>query len=385
MERESIAVQRIGAVLFYGIVILLAYLLFRISEPFLAPLAWAGVLVVLFYPLQHRLERRLGKTGAASISTTGVTLILIIPAIFVAVAFVRQSIDAVRGAQEAFNIDHVAWVNHMWVGISERIPGTSPEDLSNLAKQGGEKLGTFLAAELGPLVKNLFGFFFDLFVIILAMFYFFRDADELLASLRGILPFEEEHSDMMIRDSHELIFASVTSSLVAAAFHAVAGGIGFALTGIGAPIFWGVLMGFFSLVPVIGSAFIWLPAAIGLMLKGHIVDGIFLIVLCSVVVGMVDNLIRPWMISGRAQLSGLVIFVGVLGGIAVFGLLGVVLGPIVVALAASVLELYRKRGRPKNGDDARRQTGWGQSRARARVGRSAATEITDESETRTQT
>jgi predicted PurR-regulated permease PerM len=348
MERESIAVQRIGAVLFYGIVVLLAYLVFRISEPFLAPLAWAGVLVVIFYPLHRRLERRWGKTWAASASTTGVTLILIVPAIFVGIAFVRQSIEAVRNAQQAFNIDHVAWVGQAWQRLSQHIPGTSPEDLSSLAKQNGEKLGAFLASQLGPILKNLVGFFFDLFVIILAMFYFFRDADDIMAGLRQILPFEEEHSELMIRDSHELIFASVTSSLVAAAFHAAAGGIGFAVTGVGAPVFWGVLMGFFSLVPVIGSAFIWLPAAIGLMLKGHIVAGIFLIVLCSVVVGLVDNLIRPWMISGRAQLSGLVIFVGVLGGIAVFGLLGVVLGPIVVALAASLLELYRKRGRPKN-------------------------------------
>jgi predicted PurR-regulated permease PerM len=348
MERETTAVQRIGAVLFYGIVVLLAYLVFRISEPFLAPLAWAGVLVVLFYPLHRRLERRWGKTWAASASTTGVTLILIVPAIFIAVAFVRQSIDAVRAAEQAFEIDHVAWVGHGWERISQHIPGTSPEDLSNFAKQSGEKLGSFLASQVGPMVKNLFGFFFDLFVIILAMFYFFRDADDLMASLRQILPFEEEHSELMIRDSHELIFASVTSSLVAAAFHALVGGIGFAVTGIGAPVFWGVLMGFFSLVPVIGSAFIWLPAAIGLMLKGHIAAGIFLILLCSVLVGTVDNLIRPWMISGRAQLSGLLIFIGVLGGIAVFGLLGVVLGPIVVALAASLLELYRQRGHPKD-------------------------------------
>jgi predicted PurR-regulated permease PerM len=348
MERESIAVQRIGAVLFYGIVILLAYLVFRISEPFLAPLAWAGVLVVLFYPLHRRLQKRLGKTRAASVSTAGVTLILIVPAIFIAIAFVRQSIEAVRSAQQVFQVDHLAWIGRSFQWISQHIPGTSADDLSDLAKQNGEKLGAFLASQLGPMVKNLFGFFFDLFVIVLAMFYFFRDADDIMASLRQILPFEEEHSELMIRDSHELIFASVTSSLVAAAFHALAGGIGFALTGVGAPVFWGVLMGFFSLVPVIGSAFIWLPAAIGLMLKGHIVAGIFLIVLCSVVVGLVDNLIRPWMISGRAQLSGLVIFVGVLGGIAVFGLLGVVLGPIVVALAASLLELYRKRGLPKN-------------------------------------
>ena len=100
------------------------------------------------------------------------------------------------------------------------------------------------------------------------------------------------------------------------------------------------MMGFFSLVPVVGSALIWVPASISLMLEGHIVHGIILALICSVIVGMIDNIIRPWLISGRAEMGGLVVFISVLGGIAVFGMLGIVLGPIVVALAAGLLDLY---------------------------------------------
>ena len=99
-------------------------------------------------------------------------------------------------------------------------------------------------------------------------------------------------------------------------------------------------MGFFSLVPVVGSALIWVPASISLMLEGHILRGIILALICSVIVGMIDNIIRPWLISGRAEMGGLVVFISVLGGIAVFGMLGIVLGPIVVALAAGLLDLY---------------------------------------------
>ena len=99
-------------------------------------------------------------------------------------------------------------------------------------------------------------------------------------------------------------------------------------------------MGFFSLVPVVGSALIWAPAAISLMLGGHIAKGIILALVCSVIVGMVDNIIRPWMISGRAEMGGLVVFISVLGGISVFGMLGIVLGPVVVATTASLLDLY---------------------------------------------
>ena len=164
----------------------------------------------------------------------------------------------------------------------------------------------------------------------------------------------------MMSEAHDLIFASVVSSVVAAAAHGILGGIAFGLTGINAPVFWGVMMGFFSLVPLVGSALIWVPVAISLIVQGHMGAGILLAVFCSVIVGLVDNVIRPWLISGRAEMGGLVVFISVLGGISVFGMLGVVLGPIVVATAASLLDLYvpsapgwKHRGRKRVGRKAR--------------------------------
>jgi predicted PurR-regulated permease PerM len=108
------------------------------------------------------------------------------------------------------------------------------------------------------------------------------------------------------------------------------------------------MMGFFSLVPVVGSSLIWVPAAVGLIAGGHIGRGILLIVICGLLVALVDNVVRPWLISGRAEMGGLVVFISVLGGISVFGLLGVVLGPIVVATAASMLDLYMPSSRAGN-------------------------------------
>jgi predicted PurR-regulated permease PerM len=100
------------------------------------------------------------------------------------------------------------------------------------------------------------------------------------------------------------------------------------------------MMGFFSLVPVVGSSLIWVPAAISLFASGHIGRGILLLIICGLLVALVDNIVRPWLISGRSEMGGLVVFISVLGGISAFGLLGVVLGPIVVATAASMLDLY---------------------------------------------
>jgi predicted PurR-regulated permease PerM len=337
-ERNS--QKRLGNALFYGIVVVLAYLVFLVFEPFLVSLAWAVVLVVVTYPVYARLARRWGAAPAAVLCTTGVTLILIVPMLLVMGAFVRQGVQAVESIQRGIANGHLAWVNELWLKIQQRFPDSNADDLGTMLHRYGERAAGYVAGRLGSILRNAAEFLFHLGVTILAMFYLYCDGETIVKRLRELLPFEEPHRERMIRESRDLIFASVTSSLVAAAAHGVLGGIAFGITGITAPVFWGVMMGFFSLVPVVGSAIIWAPAAVSLMLSGHLGRGILLVIICSVIVGLVDNVIRPWLISGRAKMSGLVIFISVLGGVSVFGMLGIVLGPIIIATAASLLDLY---------------------------------------------
>ena len=348
MTTELSSQKRLGSALFYGIVILLAYLVYLVFAPFLVPLAWAAVLVVVSYPAYERLAKRLKPSAAAIASTAAVTLILIVPTLLVMAAFVRQGVDAVQSVQLQVANGHFAWVSDLWARIQDRFPDASSEDLATSLRHYGELAAGFVATRLGTIVRHSALFVFHLGVTILAMFYLYRDGHSMVERLREVLPFELAHRNRMLSDARNLIFASVTSSLVAAAAHGLLGGLAFAVTGINAPIFWGVMMGFFSFVPLIGSALIWVPVSISLMAGGHVGRGILLVVFCSVIVGMVDNLIRPWLISGRAEMGGLVVFISVLGGISVFGLLGVVLGPIVVATAASLLDLYAPPSRAGN-------------------------------------
>lgn len=340
MTTEQSAEKRFGSVLFYAIVILLVYLVYLVFAPFLVALAWAGVLVVVSYPAYERLARRWGPGTAAIVSTLGVTLILIVPAILVTIVFVRQGVDAVQSIQLQATSGHFASVNHLWARMQQRVPELGSVEMSASLRRYGEQAAQFVAARLGAILRHAAGFLFDLSVTILAMFYLYRDGHSIVERLREVLPFEQSQRNRMLHDAREMIFASVTSSFVAAAVHGALGGLALGVAGIGAPIFWGVMMGFLSLIPVFGSALIWIPASIGLILGGHVVRGILLAAFCAIVVGSVDNVVRPWFISGRAEMSGLVVFISVLGGISVFGMLGAVLGPIVVATAASLLELY---------------------------------------------
>jgi predicted PurR-regulated permease PerM len=344
-KRENLAAElttqkRLATALFYGIIAVLAYLSYLIFEPFLAALAWAIVLVVVFHPVNEWLSRRWGRTMAAIASTAAVTLILIVPTLLVMGAFVQQGVSAVEEIQRGVTSGHFQWVNNLWSQIQERFPDASPGDLATTLHRYAEQAAGYLATRLGAVLRHTAVFLFHLSVSILAMYYLFRDGDSIVKRLRELLPFEDAHRARMIQESRDLIFASVISTLVAAAVHAVIGGLAFALTGVQAPLFWGVMMGFFSFVPVVGSSLIWVPAAIGLIAGGHIGRGILLVLICGLLVALVDNVVRPWLISGRAEMGGLVVFISVLGGISVFGLLGVVLGPIVVATAASMLDLY---------------------------------------------
>jgi predicted PurR-regulated permease PerM len=330
----------LGTALFYGIIILLAYLVYIVFEPFLVALAWAVVLVVVSYPLYLRLSRRWGPTWGSVAATAAVTLILIVPTVLVMVAFVREAVTAAQSIEVRVRTGHFAWLGALWTHLQHRYPSLVPQDLSAVIHRYAEEGATYVGARLGAVLRNGAEFLFDVFVTILAMFYLYRDGHSIVQRLREVLPFDQEHRELLVHDTRELILATVTSTLVAAGVHGVLGGIAFAVVGMPAAVFWGVMMGFFSLIPVVGSALIWVPISINFMLSGHMGKGIFLLIFCSLIVGMVDNFVRPWLISGRAEMSGLVIFISILGGIAVFGLLGVVLGPIVVALAANILDLY---------------------------------------------
>ncbi len=332
--------KRLGNVLFYAIVVIVAYLLYLIFAPFLVALAWAAVLVVVSYPFYEWLARRWGRTGSALATTIAVTLILIVPTLLVMVAFVRQAVVAAQSIHLGFEAGHFTWVSHFWDRLQAHFPELSAIDLTAALHRYAERVAAYVGEQLGTVLRHMAEFLFDLGVTILAMFYLYRDGDSMVTRLREVMPFDSEHRDRILRDARDLVFASVTSSLVAAAIHGTLGGLAFGATGIRAPVFWGVMMGFCSLVPVIGTALVWVPITISLLVQGHAGRAIVLLILCIAIVSVVDNVIRPWLISGRGEMGGLVIFISVIGGVAVFGMLGVVLGPIVVATAASVLDLH---------------------------------------------
>ena len=337
--------------------LLLAYAVFLIFKAFLVPLGWAAVLVVVFHPWHRRLEQRWGANRAALISTLAITLILVVPAMALLTAFVQQGIEAARSARDALEGSGVTSIQDAREWVQARFPALAQYDLAQVARQAAERVGAFFAARAGDLLKNVAVFFFDLFVMLFALFFFFRDRAELLASLRGLLPFGDEEVSEIFENAHELIQTSVTASFIIAGLQGLLGGITFALLGIGGAVFWGVTMAFLALIPLLGTGVVIAPTVLWLLISGQVTKGIILAIVGVALIGTVDNLLRPFLAAGRTQMSALVLFIAVLGGVNVFGMLGLVMGPIVLATARSLLAVYGKQHGTAGGDSKQQSAG----------------------------
>src|SRR5580692_11945188 len=337
--------SQLTTVLSYGAILLLGYFVFLIVEPFLVPLAWSAVLAIFFYPLHEKVLRKMKPTVAAMTSTLGVTLLLIVPSILVLIFTARQALVATAQIQSQMAVHgqgpNEGLVMHAEEWIRMRLPDSLQGiDLSDPVQQAAERTASFLGGRFTGLLKNLVTFFVDLFIMIFALFFMFRDGDEIVRGAKHLLPFDEDIQTDMLEESKELIFASVAVGLLVAAIQGVLGGISFAITGISSPIFWGALIAFFSLVPVVGSALIWGPAALWLGFTGHWGKALLVVVICGGVSTVADNIVRPMLLRNRTRLNELLLFIGVLGGLEAFGLLGLVAGPTIVAAAMGVFRVY---------------------------------------------
>jgi predicted PurR-regulated permease PerM len=188
-------------------------------------------------------------------------------------------------------------------------------------------------------LKNTAGFLFDLVIALFATFFLLRDSHAIVDVIRRVLPMEESARERLLSQIRALVSVSVTSAAIVAGVQGLLGGLVFAAVGIEAPVFWGVVMAFCCLLPL-GAWVVWLPAAIYLWANGAVVRAIIVVALGLGIVSAVDNVLRPVLLSERTSLNGLLIFVALLGGLGAFGALGLVLGPILVALLLALLKSY---------------------------------------------
>ena len=196
----------------------------------------------------------------------------------------------------------------------------------------------FVIGQAGGILKSAAEFVLALVITLAVLFFMIRDAPIFERGLRRVLPFGAEQNERLLKITSDLVSASVTATLTIALLHGVIGGLTFALLGLQGAVLWGTMLAIFSLVPAVGSAIIWVPAALWLALSGSLVKGIILTLVALLILGQIDNVVRPLLLAGKSQMSTLVLIISLLGGVSAFGFIGIVLGPLVAALLTALVE-----------------------------------------------
>ena len=314
------------------------YLCWLMLKPFVAVLAWASVLVIVFYPVHWRLKKLISRPGlCAGISSALVIAALVVPLSLISAAVINELGGAAEYVQTNLVMPEpnsavgraISWLQ-VHAGLSE---SRSQQILADALRSASGSLATRTLGWVGGTIGTIVQGFF----VIVAMYYLFRDGDQILAGLREFLPLEHSQSEAMFARAREVIGASVYGFVTIATIQGTLGGLAFWVLGLPSALLWGVLMTFLSMIPVTGSWLVWIPAALYLFGTGHWVKGILLIGWGALVVGTVDNILRPRLVGQRARLHELLVFFSVLGGLRLFGLLGLVLGPVVLAIAIALL------------------------------------------------
>ena len=330
--------ERVAVLAFYAVVVLLAYFVYQLFRPFLAPLAWAGVLAIAFWPVHRAFERRMHRAGAALLSTACVALLVIGPILAVASAFVSQ---AARILDEVPRLlAGMPGYAHRWLQEGLRyVPGGETIDPAAVLADSARRVAAFLSARAAAFLQDVAVFVVDLVITIFALFFLFRDGAAVMAAVRRVLPLEPDARERLIYETRTLVTASVTSGLIVAALQGLFGGLTFWALGLRAPIFWGVVMGVLCVLPF-GAWVVWAPAAVWLIATGSVWRGLVLACVGAGIVSAIDNFLRPMLLSGRSEMNGLLLFISLLGGVVAFGTVGLVLGPVVMAVAVSLFDVF---------------------------------------------
>ena len=320
------------------------YLCWLLLQPFVDVVLWAAVLVAVFQPVHRRIRARIASPSlAAALSTALVVATIFVPATFVTIAVVGELSDLAKalgsGDAQWASIERVLQTLERWM--------PSAVDLRHIDSRQFlmERLQTWsgpLANRTLGMVEGVVSAIVQVFFVIFTMFYVFRDLTAIRDAAYHVVPLERTQAHAVITRTQEVIAASVYGKLVITAIQGALGGVMFWLLGLHSPLLWGVVMFFLSMIPMAGSFLVWGPAAVFLAVSGAWVKSIVLTAWGVLVIGTIDNVLTPRLVGKRARLHELLTFFSVLGGLNFFGVLGIVLGPVTVAVTLALFDVVRQ-------------------------------------------
>jgi predicted PurR-regulated permease PerM len=333
---------------FFSILIAASLAFFAMLAPFFEPILWAVTLAIVFKPVQKKLTAALpNRQDLASLGTLLIIVFaVIVPALLLSMSVGREGIALYQSISNG-EVDisgPLNWAQNTWPSLIDRAESLginieeAKQKLSSSALQGSQ----WAASHIFTFGQNTVRFAIMFFLMLYLLFFFLRDGKKIIDMIIHVLPIGDERERYLLSKFAEVSRATIKGTLVVGAIQGTIGGIIFSILGIESAIFWGVVMTLLSILPAIGSALVWIPAAIYLISSGMLIKGIILIAVGVFVIGMIDNILRPILVGRDTKMPDYLILLSTLGGISMIGISGFVLGPVIAAFFLTIWAMFAK-------------------------------------------
>ncbi len=341
-----------GVVFFTLLSLLLLYAAFKIIWPFMTAILLGAILVTLTFGIFKKVRTRMkgSSNQAAVVMLLGITVIVVIPTLILVMLLIQQAnlvVDKLQTGEAQAMVRRID-LSHNLEFIKRFAPNFDTATLSpdRLILPAMRQLPGWFARNGGALVGGLAGMFLGFALALLAMFFFYVEGESILLQLSILSPLPKRYDEEFAAKFKDVIDATFRGQLFTGLAQGLVTGIGLAIAGVPGAGFWGAVAALLSLIPMVGAAAVWVPASIYLVIAATMGQAdwwraIFLIVWGLVPVSLIDNIVRPWAMKGKAQLPAIPLLFAVLGGMKAFGFVGLVIGPLVFSLLMSIIEIYK--------------------------------------------
>jgi predicted PurR-regulated permease PerM len=316
--------------------------------PFSGAVLWGTVIAILFVPLYRRLSSSMRqRRNLAALATVAIIVVMVILPLALITASLLQEAAGVYARIQSKDLNPGRYFQQVFdalpawaANLLDRFGLTNLREVQERLSAGLLKASQFLAAQAISLGQNTFDFIVSLFVMVYLLFFLLRDGDVLARRIKEAIPLRAEHQHALFEKFTIVIRATVKGNIVVAVLQGALGGLIFWLLGIHAPLLWAVFMAVLSLLPAVGAGLVWLPVAIYLLATGAVWQGVVLIAYGVLVIGLVDNVVRPVLVGQDTKMPDYVVLISTLGGIATFGVNGFVIGPVIAAMFMAAWDIF---------------------------------------------
>ncbi len=350
-SRGLIMEKQHGATLFLVFFICSLLLLLRLFWTYVSAIVLALLLASVFYPLYSWLTRVLRERDllASLCMTLFILLILVIPVGWFIGTLSNEAFDFYQRSSNEVSLKHIQDIienDPVWAERFKKLGKMTgltitPETVEELASSIGKKVGLFLYSQIRSVASNLLSFLIHFFLMMMTIFYLFRDGPRLKDYLVQLMPVPKEQLEKVVSKFQEMGSAIIVGNGMSGIIQGVCGGFGFFFFGLGSPFLWGTVITFMAFLPIVGATAVFVPATVFIMLTGNTGLGLGFLIYNLCYSSIVEYLVKPKLIGKGMQMNSLLVFIGILGGLKLFGILGIIYGPLIMTIFLTLAEIYR--------------------------------------------